>query len=128
MEKNILSIDCGTQSLRAMIFSPQGNILAIQKVAFEPYISLNPGWAEQEAEIYWNALTSACQVLKKEYSDYFNTICGVGVTTLRNSMVNVDENGNPLRPLITWLDQRKAKPYIPTAFRYENYYRCYANR
>ncbi len=73
MEKTILSIDCGTQSLRAIIFSPTGDLLAIQKVAFEPYISLNPGWAEQEAEIYWNALTSACLSLKNEYPKYFNS-------------------------------------------------------
>ena len=110
MEKTILSIDCGTQSLRAIIFSTEGDLLAIQKVAFEPYISLNPGWAEQEAEIYWEALTSACLSLKKENPNYFESICGVGVTTLRNSLVNVDEKGNPLRPVITWLDQRKAKP------------------
>jgi len=114
MQKTILSIDCGTQSLRAIIFSLEGKLLAIQKVAFEPYISLQPGWAEQEPEIYWNALTTACHSLKTEYPHYFELIVGVGVTTLRNSMVNLDENGNPLRPVITWLDQRKAKPvYCP---------------
>ncbi|PIF05201.1 MAG: carbohydrate kinase [Draconibacterium sp.] len=110
MKKNLLSIDCGTQSLRAMIFSPEGRILAIQKVAFEPYVSLHPGWAEQGADIYKNALVSACMTLKKEVPEYFNALYGIGVTTLRNSMVNVDEQGNPLRPVITWLDQRKAKP------------------
>lgn len=109
MQKTILSIDCGTQSLRAMIFSLEGKLLAIQKVAFEPYISLEPGWAEQEPEIYWNALCTACQSLKSEFPHYFGLITGVGVTTLRNSMVNVDEHGEALRPVITWLDQRKAK-------------------
>ncbi len=114
MQKTILSIDCGTQSLRAMIFSLEGKLLAIQKVTFEPYNSLNPGWAEQEAEIYWNALTAGCQSLKNEFPRYFNLICGVGITSLRNTMVNVDEFGNPLRPAITWLDQRKAKQvYFP---------------
>jgi hypothetical protein len=32
MENTILSIDCGTQSLRASIFSLKGEILALQKV------------------------------------------------------------------------------------------------
>ena len=114
MQKTILSIDCGTQSLRALIFSLEGKLLAKQQVAFEPYITLKAGWAEQEADIYWNALTSACNILKIEYPNEFKLLCGVGVTTLRNSMVNVDEHGNPLRPVITWLDQRKAKPvYFP---------------
>jgi sugar (pentulose or hexulose) kinase len=106
----ILSIDCGTQSLRAIIFSVNGELLAIQRVKFEPYMSKHPGWAEQDAEIYWNALREACQNLKKESLEYFNSIVGVGVTTLRNSMVNVDAEGKPLRPVIVWLDQRKADP------------------
>ncbi len=114
MGKTILSIDCGTQSLRTMIFSIEGELLAKQKVAFEPYISLQTGWAEQESEIYWNALTAACKSLKTEYPNYFESVVGVGITALRNSMVNIDENGKPLRPVITWLDQRKAKQvYFP---------------
>jgi sugar (pentulose or hexulose) kinase len=110
MPNTILSIDCGTQSLRAMIFSTDGDMLAIKKVTFEPYVSIQPGWAEQDVHIYWNALSAACRALKTDFPDYFNQVCGIGLTTLRNSMVNVDVNGNPLRPVITWLDQRKAKP------------------
>jgi sugar (pentulose or hexulose) kinase len=108
--KTILSIDCGTQSLRAIIFSLKGELLAMQRVTFEPYVSLNPGWAEQDPEVYWEALKKACQVLKMENSEYFSRIAGVGVTTMRDSLVNVDKNGNTLRPLMVWLDQRKAIP------------------
>jgi sugar (pentulose or hexulose) kinase len=110
MGKTILSIDCGTQSLRAAIFSLSGEILALQRVAYESYKSINPGWAEQNPEIYWEALKTACQLLKKENSEYFNQIVGVGVTTMRDSLVNVDENGKTLRPVMVWLDNRKAKP------------------
>jgi sugar (pentulose or hexulose) kinase len=109
VEKTILSIDCGTQSLRAVIFSLKGEVLALQRVVYEPYISVNPGWAEQDPEIYWEALKSACQLLKKEYPEYFSQIAGVGVTTIRDSLVNVDENGKTLRPVMVWLDNRKAK-------------------
>ena len=108
--KTILSIDCGTQSLRAIIFSLKGEMLAIQRVKYEPYISLNPGWAEQEAEVYWEALKNACRLLKMESPEYFGAISGIGVTTMRDSMVNVDREGKPLRPIMLWLDQRKAKP------------------
>lgn len=106
--KTILSIDCGTQSLRAALFSPEGELLAIQRILFEPYVSQQPGWAEQNPEVYWRALTEACQKLKAENSEYFESIVGVGVTTMRDSLVNVDEQGNALRPLMVWLDQRKA--------------------
>lgn len=110
MQKTILSIDCGTQSLRTMIFSLRGEMLAIKKVTFEPYVSQQPGWAEQDVHVYWNALAVACRALKADFPGEFKSVIGIGITTLRNSMVNVDKNGEPLRSVITWLDQRKAKP------------------
>ena len=110
MPKTILSIDCGTQSLRAILFSLKGEILAIEKIPFEPYNSPKPGWAEQNAEVYWDTLKKACLNLKASNPEYFKSIAGVGVTTLRDTMVNVDINGNPLRPVMVWLDQRKSIP------------------
>ena len=110
MENTLLSIDCGTQSLRAIIFSLEGELLAIERVPFEPYVSPRTSWAEQDPEIYWNALKNACQNLKKDFPDAFSNIVGCGVTALRDSMINVDSEGNPLRPVMVWLDQRKAQP------------------
>ena len=116
MQKTILSIDCGTQSLRAILFSLNGEVLAIEKIRFEPYVSPNPGWAEQDPEIYWQTLKSACLKLKQLQPLHFDNIIGMGVTTIRDSMVNVDKNGNPLRPVIVWLDQRKAEPVYKPGF------------
>ena len=109
MDKTILSIDCGTQSLRAVIFSLKGELLAMQRMVYEPYKSANPGWAEQDPEVYWGALKKACQSLRSENPEYFSQIVGVGVTSMRDSLVNIDKEGNTLRPLMVWLDQRKAK-------------------
>lgn len=115
MDKTILSIDCGTQSLRAILFSLKGEVLGMEKIFFEPYISPHPGWAEQNPEIYWETLKKACLQLKQKQPEYFSKIVGVGVTSMRGSMINVDEKGKPLRPAIIWLDQRKAAPvYKPT--------------
>lgn len=113
-DKTILAVDCGTQSLRTIIFSKSGKVLAQTKVEYKPYFSTNPGWAEQDPEIYWNSLCQACSEMKKEFPKYFADISGVGVTSQRASMVNVDKDGNPLRPAIIWLDQRKALPrFVP---------------
>jgi sugar (pentulose or hexulose) kinase len=108
MQKTILSIDCGTQSLRALLFDPLGELLDIERVEYEPYYSTKPGWAEQDPEILWDSLCIACKNLKDRNIDAFENIAGVGVTTCRASMVNVDKNGKPVRDIITWLDQRKA--------------------
>ncbi|MBN2172641.1 MAG: FGGY-family carbohydrate kinase [Bacteroidales bacterium] len=116
MQKTILSIDCGTQSTRAIIFSVKGEVLDKEQVFYEPYFSLQPGWAEQNAETYWQSLCKASLAIKSRNRRLFENIAGVGVTTLRDSMVNVDKQGNALRPLMTWLDQRKANSFYKPRF------------
>ena len=108
--KIILAIDCGTQSLRALLFSESGNLQGRAQVPYTPYISPRPGWAEQDPEVYWDSLCKACTMLRKTHRKQFDLVAAVGVTTQRNSMVNVDRQGQCLRPAILWLDQRKAAP------------------
>jgi len=110
MEQTILTVDCGTQSLRAMIFSRTGKLLGKAKVPYEPYLSPRPGWAEQDPGVYWEALRAAVGELRDRSWPAFARIRGVGVTALRNTPVLVDAAGNPVRPSILWLDTRKAAP------------------
>lgn len=109
MKENLLSVDCGTQSLRTIIFNKEGDILAKVKREYEPYQSPRPGWAEQDPEIFWSALVEGCRRLKEEAPEAFGQIAGVGVTTQRDTMINLAEDGSVLRPAITWLDTRKAE-------------------
>ncbi len=108
-EEYVLTIDCGTQSVRALIFNKQGTLVVKEKIEFEPYYSHNPGWAEQDPELYWESVCKATQKLKKENPELWDSIIGVSATTQRDTGVFVDKDGNVLRPAITWLDQRMAK-------------------
>ena len=103
----LLAIDNGTQSLKALIFDLQGQLLAKELVAFTPYFSEQPGWAEQDPVVFWEALCRACRGLWQSNGIDKDRIAGVAVTTQRGPVVNVDEDGNPLRPAMLWLDQRK---------------------
>lgn len=109
-QTTLLAIDCGTQSLRTLLFSPTGHLLARAQISYEPYFSEQPGWAEQDPEVFWDSLCQGCRKLQRDVPDLFAKIAGVGVTTQRSSMINVDKNGAPLRPAIIWLDQRKTAP------------------
>jgi len=104
----LLAIDNGTQSLKAMIFDLAGNMVAIEKIPFEPYFSKNPGWAEQDPDLYWRTLCTACQRLWRRENMEREKIAGMALTTQRGTVINVDHSGKPLRPAILWLDQRKA--------------------
>ncbi|WDP92495.1 MAG: carbohydrate kinase [Desulfobacter sp.] len=109
-QQTLLAIDCGTQSLRALIFDLKGRLLAREQVEYSPYVSPAPGLAEQDPEIYWQGLIRACSQMKKAVPDLFASLAGVGVTSQRATMVNVNEKGEVLRPAIVWLDQRRARP------------------
>ncbi|HRY72862.1 MAG TPA: FGGY family carbohydrate kinase, partial [Spirochaetia bacterium] len=110
MEELLLSIDAGTQSLRALVFDREGRLLVKKKIEFEPYVPGTPGRAEQDPEVYWRALQAACRDLKARRPELMAAVAGVGITSQRATMVCLDEAGVPLRPAILWLDVRKARP------------------
>lgn len=105
----VLAIDCGTQSVRGLIFDNTGQLLAKEKVEFEPYFSHHPGWAEQHPELYWQSTCEACKRLREKNSGLWERLSGISVTTQRDTGIPVDEKGTPLYPAILWLDQRMAK-------------------
>ncbi|MCP5334813.1 MAG: carbohydrate kinase, partial [Oceanospirillaceae bacterium] len=109
----VLAIDNGTQSVRALLFDLQGNLIAKGKVELEAYFSHKPGWAEQEPDYYWRSLGEACQQLWVSTTIKPEQVMGVGITTQRGTVINLDENGKPLRPAIVWLDQRHARVEKP---------------
>jgi sugar (pentulose or hexulose) kinase len=108
----ILAIDNGTQSVRALVFDLRGNLIAKSRVVIEPYYSTAPGLAEQDPEVFWNAVCQACQLLWQQGIDK-TSIAGVAITTQRSTLINLDQSGKPLRPAIVWLDQRRTMGQKP---------------
>ena len=109
LDEKIISIDAGTQSIRACLIDTAGNIVHIVKRQIEPYFSVNPGWAEQNPDYYWETLCGACKELIGGIDAAAKgSIVGVTLTTQRATMINIGADGKPLRPAILWLDQRKA--------------------
>ncbi|HDQ73601.1 MAG TPA: carbohydrate kinase, partial [Chloroflexi bacterium] len=109
----ILAIDYGTQSVRALVFDLHGHLLHRVQVEVEPYFSPQPGWAEQRPAYFWEKLCLACRKLWAAGDTPKQAIAGVALTTQRATMVNVDAAGNPLRPAIVWLDQRRTEGLAP---------------
>lgn len=103
----LLAIDVGTQSVRAIVFDPTGTLIGLAKVPIEPYVSPRPGWAEQDPELYWRSIGEACRRVLEEPGVRREAIGGLTLTTQRGTVVVTDEAGAPLRPAIVWLDQRR---------------------
>jgi sugar (pentulose or hexulose) kinase len=103
----ILAIDNGTQSVRALLFDLSGKLIAKSRIPIDPYYSEGPGLAEQDPEVFWQAVCAACKQLWAFPEVDKNAIAGVAITTQRATVINLDRNGKPLRPAIIWLDQRR---------------------
>jgi sugar (pentulose or hexulose) kinase len=111
--ENILAIDNGSQSVRALIVSPKGELLAKVRIPIPPPNSSQPGYAEHHPDVFWNALCDACQQLWQNPNVDKSSIAAVALTTQRSTLINVDENGKPLRPAILWSDQRRTNGLPP---------------
>jgi len=112
MSENLLAIDNGTQSVRAIVFDPNGNMLYKARVLFEPYFSKAPGLAEQDPEVFWKAVSDACQDLWKQGLNK-SSLAAVSLTTQAGTVINLDRKGQPLRPAISWLDARRTEGVKP---------------
>ena len=105
---HILAIDAGTQSLRAMVFDVEGMLIARVQTPFEPPDAPKQGWAEQSVASFWYALCLACNELWQHPEVDRNRLAGMTVTSQRGSLILLGKNGQPLRPAILWMDQRRA--------------------
>jgi sugar (pentulose or hexulose) kinase len=112
--EQILAVDVGTQSVRALVFDAAGVLIAGVRMPIEPFVSPQPGWAEQDSELYWRTLGDACRQVLANPAVRRDAIVGLTVTTQRNTIVVTDAGGRPLRPAIVWLDQRRTAglPFI----------------
>lgn len=108
--KYALTLDFGTQSVRAMIFDANGNSLAMSKVQYhQPYFSSQPGYAEQDPNYYLQCMYRATNNIVESHPDLIADIVGCSITTFRDSAVLLDRNHEVIRPSILWLDQRQGK-------------------
>ncbi|MFZ5561061.1 MAG: FGGY-family carbohydrate kinase [Pseudomonadota bacterium] len=113
MPDTLLALDNGTQSVRALLFDRNGNLLCKAQVKFDPvYHAAQPGQAEQSADYYWECLVRAVRGLWMQGARPADVVA-VSLTTQRGSVVPVDRDGQALRPVMLWLDQREAAQMPP---------------
>lgn len=113
LDNLVLSFDVGTQSLRAGIVNKKGQIIYLEQRKYEKaYFSSKENYAEQDANFYWQELCQASRDLHAKAGPIiWQNIRAVTITTFRDSVLCLDENFRPLRPLILWLDKRESEKY-----------------
>ena len=106
---HVLGIDVGTGGTRAVLVNESGAIVASAPADHVPFASPRIGWAEQDANDWWQACCEAVAAVLKKSSIAATEIACVGFSGQMHGAVLLDENDEPLRPAIIWCDQRTAE-------------------
>jgi glycerol kinase len=107
-EAQILALDQGTTSTRAILFDAHGHALA---EASRPLRQSYPqdGWVEHDAEEIFNASLAVLREVVEKSGKPVADIVALGITNQRETVVIWDKaTGRPLRPAIVWQDRRTA--------------------
>ncbi|WP_390550505.1 glycerol kinase [Qipengyuania sp. MTN3-11] len=106
MGENILVLDAGTTSTRAMLFAPDGRLLGVaQKELTQHYP--RPGWVEHDAAEIWSRTLACARSVCAEATD--GGVAAIGITNQRETVVAWDKaTGEPLARAIVWQDRRTA--------------------
>eukprot|EP01041_Mallomonas_annulata_P012183 gene12183-25579_t len=107
LSKYVAGIDAGTESIRVGIFDSTGHLAGTGVV---PYVTLfpKPGWAEQIPSEWYSAMGQACKLAIENSCISSEEIIAISMDTTACSVVTLDENMEPLRPCLLWMDARSA--------------------
>jgi xylulokinase len=103
----VAAIDVGTQAARCLVVDTAGAVTASAAAPIRsPASDLPEGWAEQDAEAWWQAACAACRAAVEALGDDSARIRRVAVDSTSGTIVPVDRRGAPLRPALMYNDVR----------------------
>lgn len=107
--KAILAIDQGTTSSRAIVFTPDGEVIALAQAEFAQ-IYPHPGWVEHDPEVIWATVLSTSRDALRAAEKKGWKVETVGITNQRETTVVWDRaSGAPIHNAIVWQDRRTAE-------------------
>jgi len=110
--KYLLGFDIGSSSVKATLLeinSGKAIASAFSPTSEMPMQSPQPGFAEQDPEMWWNELVNAMNKLHQQVSFNGEEVAAIGIAYQMHGLVCVDKNLKPLRPSIIWCDSRAVK-------------------
>jgi len=107
-KKYILSLDAGTTSSRAVLFTHQGNMLGVAQKEFRQ-IFPKPGWVEHDPMEIWETQRQVMLDVLADHNVSPGEISAIGITNQRETTVVWNRHtGKPVHNAIVWQCRRTA--------------------
>jgi xylulokinase len=101
----LLGLDVGTTSTKAVLYDLAGEELARSVSAPYHLHTPQPNWAEQDPKELWQAVLTALRGVMSQAGDDVQ-VAALCMAAQSGSLLPADEYGDPVYPLITWMDGR----------------------
>ena len=112
----IIGVDIGTTSAKAILFTPQGQVVAQHAMGY-PLISPEPAIQEQDPDTILDAVTESIGQIITQSQVPPQTLAGICFSAAMHSLIAVDDRGRPLTRSITWAD-RRSEPWVDKICQY----------
>ncbi len=100
-----LSIDGGTEAIKAGLFDAAGTLIASGSRRYPTHFP-RPGWAEQDPADWWQGLVGAvrdCLAVARLPAEKVQGVCADATTC---TLLPITADGRPLRRALLWMDVR----------------------
>jgi len=99
----VVGIDSSTTATKAIAWDISGKIIA---EGYSPIQLISPcsNYYEQDPDDWWNSMVDSLQKLTHQVDK--ERITALAIANQRETFVGLNKDGKPVRPAITWLDER----------------------
>ena len=108
MERGALvGIDLGTSAVKILACAADGTTIASTSAAYALHTP-RPEWVEQDANEVYATTMKALHGVLADVRLRGDAVLAIGFSCAMHGLLAVDVHGEPLGPLITWMDRRSA--------------------
>lgn len=104
-----LGIDLGTSGVKSVLIDDDQKIVGEQSSRPLEISRPHRCWAEQEPDLWWNAVCESLDGLAARHGPALASVRGIGLSGQMYGATVLDASDKPLRPAILWNDTRTEK-------------------
>lgn len=103
-----LGIDLGTSGVKSILIDADQRLLAEASSRPLEVTRSQPGWAEQDPALWWDAVCETLDALYADHGAKMAAVEGIGLSGQMYSTTVLDKQDRPMRPAMLWSDMRSA--------------------